>query len=179
MRLNRQRQETDEMLEIYENLDEPLMNQLRSTQQELANKTTECEPSLLLISLLTTHHSHTTDKCKTRMWANAQRYGLPAEYRTVALSVQRHKVWLMPTTGVPCSNAAKMRNRSKLAGVPQTTDRSQPPVGRSSPYCGDIWRRHCSDCTGLDSRPALSVLPLKTAVFLLHVDRGLRVCALV
>jgi len=27
----------------------------------------------------------------------------------------------MPTTGVPCSNAAKMRNPLKLAGMPQTT----------------------------------------------------------
>ena len=31
------------------------------------------------------------------------------------------KVWLTPTTGVPCSNAAKTRNPLKLAGVPQTT----------------------------------------------------------
>jgi len=31
-------------------------------------------------------------------------------------SVQRHKVWMTSTAGVPCSNAAK-----KLAGVPQTT----------------------------------------------------------
>jgi len=29
-------------------------------------------------------------------------------------------VWLTPTTRVPCSNAAKMRNPLKLAGVPQT-----------------------------------------------------------
>jgi len=39
----------------------------------------------------------------------------------VAPSVQRRKVWLMPGTGVPCSNAAKTRNPLKLAGVPQTT----------------------------------------------------------
>ena len=30
-------------------------------------------------------------------------------------------VWLTPTIGVPCSNAAKTRNPLKLAGVPQTT----------------------------------------------------------
>ena len=44
------------------------------------------------------------------MWANAQRDG-------------RRKVWLTltPTTGVPCSNAAKTRNPLKFAGVPQTT----------------------------------------------------------
>jgi len=33
---------------------------------------------------------------KTRMWANAQRDGRPA--KQVAPSVQRRKVWLIPTT---------------------------------------------------------------------------------
>jgi len=45
------------------------------------------------------------------MWADAQRDDRP---------VQRRKVWLTPTTRVPCSNAAKMRNPLKFAGVPQT-----------------------------------------------------------
>ena len=30
------------------------------------------------------------------------------------------KVWLTPTTRMPCSNAAKTRNPLKFAGVPQT-----------------------------------------------------------
>jgi len=34
--------------------------------------------------------------------------------------VQRRKVWLTPTTRVPCSNAAKTQNPLKFAGVPQT-----------------------------------------------------------
>jgi len=38
----------------------------------------------------------------------------------VAPSVQRRKVWLTPTTKVPCSNAAKTRNPLKFAEVPQT-----------------------------------------------------------
>jgi len=38
----------------------------------------------------------------------------------VAPSVQRRKVWLTPTTRVPCSNAAKTRNPLKFAGVPHT-----------------------------------------------------------
>ena len=38
----------------------------------------------------------------------------------VAPSVQRRKVWLMPSTRIPCSNAAKTRNELKFAGVPQT-----------------------------------------------------------
>jgi len=52
------------------------------------------------------------------MWANAQRDGRPAEYRWRPLF--NAAVWLTPTTSVPCSNAAKTRNRMKLAGVPQT-----------------------------------------------------------
>jgi len=40
----------------------------------------------------------------------------------VAPSVQHRKVWLMPTTRVPCSNAAKTRNPLKLAGVRQTNE---------------------------------------------------------
>ena len=49
------------------------------------------------------------------MWATAQHGDHPAEP-----SVQRRKVWLTPTTRVLCSNAAKMRNPLKFAGVPQT-----------------------------------------------------------
>ena len=37
-------------------------------------------------------------------------------------SVQRRKVWLTPTTRVPCSNAAKTRNPLKFAVVPQTRE---------------------------------------------------------
>jgi len=40
----------------------------------------------------------------------------------VAPSVQRRKVWLTPTTRVPCSNADKTRNPLKLRGVPQTNE---------------------------------------------------------
>jgi len=52
------------------------------------------------------------------MWANAQRDGRPAKYRWRPLF--NAAVWLTPTTRVPCSNAAKTRNRFKFAGVPQT-----------------------------------------------------------
>ena len=56
----------------------------------------------------------------TRMWANAQRDGRPAEYRWRRLF--NAAVWLTPTTGMPCSNAAKTRNPLKFAGVPQTNE---------------------------------------------------------
>jgi len=40
----------------------------------------------------------------------------------VVPSVQCRKVWLTPTTRVPCSNATKTRNPLKLPGVPQTNE---------------------------------------------------------
>ena len=40
----------------------------------------------------------------------------------MAPSVQRRKVWMTPTTRVPCSNAAKTQNPLKFAGVPQTNE---------------------------------------------------------
>jgi len=54
------------------------------------------------------------------MGANAQHDGRSAEYRW--RPVQRCKVWLTPTTRVLCSNAAKMQNPLKVAGVPQTNE---------------------------------------------------------
>jgi len=67
------------------------------------------------------------------MWANAQRDGRSAEHR-----------WR------PLFNAAKFswrplldaRNQLKFAGVPKWSNRSQPLVGRSSPYYEDTWRTY-------------------------------------
>jgi len=56
------------------------------------------------------------------MWTNAQRDSHPAAYRLRPLADQRRKVWLTPTTRMPCSNAAKTRNPLKLHGVPQTNE---------------------------------------------------------
>jgi len=61
----------------------------------------------------------------------------------MAPSVQRRKVWLTPTTRVPCSNTAKMQNQLKFAGCPKLMNRTQPLVGLSSPYCEDMWGRYC------------------------------------
>jgi len=48
----------------------------------------------------------------------------------------------MPTTRVPCSNAAKTRNPLKLAGVPQTNEpisaASGPKFAILSGHVGDI-----------------------------------------
>jgi len=61
------------------------------------------------------------------MWANAQRDGRPAEYSWRPLL--NAAVWLMPTTRVPCSNAAKTRNPLKLPGVPQTNEKISAASG--------------------------------------------------
>jgi len=60
----------------------------------------------------------------------------------VAPSVQRCKVWLTPTTRVPCSNTAKTRNALKFAGVPQTRQQVSAVSRPSSPYYEDMWRRY-------------------------------------
>jgi len=49
------------------------------------------------------------------------------------------KVWLASGERRRCSNAAKTRN----LGCPQTTGPMSAAVDRSSPYCGQMWRRYC------------------------------------
>jgi len=75
------------------------------------------------------------------MWANAQHDGRPVKYRWRSLF--NATVWLTPTSRVPCSNAAKTRNPLKFAGVPQTNETISAAMGRSSPYCKDMWGRYC------------------------------------
>jgi len=57
-------------------------------------------------------------KEQTRMWANDQSDGRPAEYRWRPLF--NAAVWPTPTTSVQCSNVAMTKNPLKFAGVPQT-----------------------------------------------------------
>jgi len=59
----------------------------------------------------------------------------------VAPSVQRRKVWLTPTAGVLCSNAAKTRNPLKFAGVPHTPE---PISAASGPKFTILWK-HLED----------------------------------
>jgi len=93
------------------------------------------------------------------MWANAQRDGRPVEYRW-APSVQCHKVWLAPTTRVPCSNGAKTRNPLKSAGVPKTHQQISAASGQSSPYCETMWGRYC--CLTIFFRLLIRALVAKT-----------------
>jgi len=87
----------------------------------------------------------------------------------MAPSVQRRKVWLMSTTRVPCSNAAKTRNPLKFARVPKLANRSQPLVGRSSPYYEDVCRRY--RCLTTFFRLSIHALAAKT-----HPDKVVRWC---
>ena len=57
---------------------------------------------------------------KLEMWADAQRDGRPAKYRWRTLF--NAAVWLMTTTRVLWSDAAKMRDPLKLPGVSQTNE---------------------------------------------------------
>jgi len=65
----------------------------------------------------------------------------PAQYRWRPL--QRRKVWLTPTTRVPCSNASKTRNSLNLQGCAKLPNWSLPLIGRSSTYYEDMWGRYC------------------------------------
>ena len=87
------------------------------------------------------HNNSYSKSIQTRMWANAQHDGRPAKYSWRPLF--NAAVWLMPSTGVPSSNAAKTRNPLKLAGVPKLQNWSHLLVGQSSAHCGVIWRRYC------------------------------------
>ena len=73
---------------------------------------------------------HLITHCQLEIWANAQRDGHPAEYKWRPLF--NAAVWL-----------SRCESRWNLPGCPKLTKRSQPLVGRSSPYCKDMWGRYC------------------------------------
>jgi len=84
-----------------------------------------------LANRLLTGHGHYVTLCKTRMWANAQRDGRPAEYRWRPLFNAAKFGWrpllecralTLPRRQMPCTNAAKTPNPLKFAGVPQTNE---------------------------------------------------------
>jgi len=54
------------------------------------------------------------------MWADAK--VMAALPNIGGASVQHRKVWLTPTAGVPCSNAAQTLKSLKFTGVPQTNE---------------------------------------------------------
>ena len=68
-------------------------------------------------------------------WPNAQFF--PSN-----LSTSLHTSLYASTS---CCKTVKTRRQTRwnLQGCPKLTKRSQPLVGRSSPYCGDMWRTYC------------------------------------
>jgi len=81
-------------------------------------------------------------KERTRMWANAQRDGHPAEYRWRPLVNVAKFGWC---SILECHTVMLPRceTRWNLQGCPKLPDGSQPLVGRCSPYCGNVWRIYC------------------------------------
>ena len=76
------------------------------------------------------------------MWANAQRDGRPAEHRWRPLFSAAKFGW---RSLLDCHAVTLPRLESgwNSLGCPKLPNWSQPLVGRSSAYCGDIWRRYC------------------------------------
>jgi len=76
------------------------------------------------------------------MWAKAQCDGHPVEYRWHPLFNAAKFGW-RPLLEWCAVTRPRRETRWDLQGCPKLPDRSQPLVGHSSPYCGDIWRRYC------------------------------------
>jgi len=76
----------------------------------------------------------------TRMWAMPNvMVALPS---IAGASVQRRKVCLTPTTRCCAVTLPRRETRRNLQGCRKLPNRSQPLVGRSSSYCGDMCRRY-------------------------------------
>jgi len=75
------------------------------------------------------------------LWANAWRDGRPAEHRWRPLFNAAKFGWrsLLFCCAV---TLPRRKGRWHLEGCPKLVNRSQPLVGRSSPYCGDLWRTY-------------------------------------
>jgi len=78
----------------------------------------------------------------TRMWANAQHDGRPAEYRWRPLFNAAKFGW-RPLLECRAVTLPRRETRWNLLGCPKLANKSQPLVGRSSPYCEGMWGRYC------------------------------------
>ena len=81
-------------------------------------------------------------KLQLEMWANAQRDGRPAEYRWRPLFNAAKFGW-RPLLECRAVTLPKREIRWNYLGCPKLTKSSQPLVGRTSQYCGDMRRRYC------------------------------------
>jgi len=74
------------------------------------------------------------------MWVNAQPDGRPAEHRWRPLFNAAKFGW-RPLLECHAVTLPRCESRWNLQGCPKLANRSQPLVGRSSPYYQDMWRR--------------------------------------
>jgi len=75
------------------------------------------------------------------MWADAQRDGHPAKYRWRPLFNAAKFGW-RPLLECRAVTLPRRESRWNLQRYPKLANRSQPLVGRSSPYYEDMWRRY-------------------------------------
>jgi len=75
---------------------------------------------------------------KTRIWADAQRDGRPAEYRWRPLFNAAKFGWC-PLLECRAVTLPRREIRWNVLGCPKLANRSQPLVGWSSPYCEVMW----------------------------------------
>jgi len=76
------------------------------------------------------------------LWTNAQRDGRPTEYGRRPLFNAAKFGWC-PLLECRAVTLPSRYTRWNLQGFPKLTKRSQPLVGRSSPYYEDMWKRYC------------------------------------
>ena len=82
-------------------------------------------------------HNSSKHFMKLEMWANAQRDGRPAEYRWRPLFSAAKFGWC-PLLDYRAVTLPRRETRWNVQECPKLANRSQPLVGRSSPYCRDI-----------------------------------------
>jgi len=82
------------------------------------------------------------EKKLTRMSANAQRDGCPAEYRWRPLLNAAKFSWC-PLVECRAVTLPRRETRWNLRGCPKLANRSQLLVGQSLPYCTAMWGIYC------------------------------------
>jgi len=105
---------------------------------------------------------------KLEMWANSQRDGRPAKYSWRSLFNAAKFGW-HPLLDCRAVTLPSRETRWNLQGCPKLAKRSQPLVGRSSPYYQDMWRRYC--CLTCSFRLSIHALVPK-----IELDKVVRWC---
>jgi len=75
-------------------------------------------------------------------FSNAQSDGCPSEYTWRPLFNAAKFGW-HPLLECYAITLPRRKTRWNLLGCPKLPNRSQPLLGRSSPYCENVWRRYC------------------------------------